>query len=116
MASETTNGRQVNVTDENKDVVEKRIKDAGYEFEVTATMIDVEPKEAQKDAEGSGNPNADGSRQDDTVRVGSIINATNPQRKDFVPEEVAAGLAKQTTKGKDAKAKETDKDKEQEEK
>lgn len=114
MASETTNGRQVNVTDENKDVVEKRIKDAGYEFEVTATMIDVEPKETQKDTEGSGNPNADGSRQDDTVRVGSIINATNPQRKDFVPAEVAEGIKKQTVaeKGKKKEDKEQGQEKE----
>ncbi len=117
MASETTKGKQVDVKDDNKEVVAERIKNAGYNFEVTATMIDVvEPTKDFKDSEGSGNPNADGSRQDDTVRVGSIINATNPQRKDFVPEEVAEGLAKQTTKGKDAKAKESNKDKEQEEK
>lgn len=114
MASETTNGRQVNVTDENKDVVEKRIKDAGYEFEVTATMIDVEPKEAQKDAEGSGNPNADGSRQDDTVRVGSIINATNPQRKDFNPAEVAEGIKKQTVEEKNKKKEEKEQGQEKE--
>lgn len=114
MASETTKGKQVDVKDDNKEVVAERIKNAGYNFEVTATMIDVvEPTKDFKDSDGSGNPNADGSRKDKTVRVGSIINATNPQRKDFVPEEVAEGLAKQTTKGNDAKA---NKDKEQEEK
>ena len=116
MASETTKGKQVDVKDDNKEVVAERIKNAGYNFEITATMINVDEKDkGVKDSEGSGNPNADGSRQDDTVRVGSIINATNPQRKDFVPEEVAEGLAKQTTNGKDAKAKESKNDRVQEE-
>ena len=116
MASETTKGKQVDVKDDNKEVVAERIKNAGFNFEITATMINVEEKEkGGKDSEGSGNPNADGSRQDDTVKVGSIINATNPQRKDFVPEEVAEGLAKQTTNGKDAKAIEGKNDRVQEE-